>query len=306
MNDLDLIQRFRSDLSAPDGERVGAARARLMAEVRAATDAKTTTPAGPRDRSERERHRPRRVALRFGLPATAVAAAGAAGIVLIGGINGGGTSTADAAIIHHAAAALAAPANEIFHFELEGHGFVADSWQLTSAPYSSLRGKGPIGAVAYASSDGSTVEHYDPATNTIDQTTSEKAAILAAGAATDNPLAEIKQALQDGQARVLGTATVDGTATYEIQLANQNGFDAQNLIAYVDQSSYRPIEIADPQNNGTTLDLSVVAFEYLPATPANLSLLSLTTRYPNARVVSNTPATGPTTASGATPAAAAK
>jgi hypothetical protein len=306
MNDLDLIQRFRSDGSAPDSERVGAARARLMAEVRAATDANTTPAAGPRDRSDRERHRPRRVALRFGLPATAVVAAGTAGIVLVGsGISGGGTSTADAAIIHHAAAALAAPPNEIFHFELEGHGFVADSWQLTSAPYSHLGGKGPIGAVSYASTDGSTVAHYDPTTNTIDQTTSAKAARLAALAATDNPLAEIEQALQYGQARVLGTATVDGTATYEIQLADNNGFDSQSMIAYVDQSSYRPIEIAVLQSDGTTAHLRVVAFEYLPATPANLSLLSLTARYPNAQVVSNAPATGPTAATGATSATGA-
>jgi hypothetical protein len=29
----------------------------------------------------------------------------------------------------------------------------------------------------------------------------------------------------------------------------------------------------------------VAAFEYLPTTPANLSLLSLTARYPSARVV---------------------
>jgi hypothetical protein len=301
MNDLDLIRRFRSGVSAPDSERVDAARARLMAEVRTATDANTAPPTASRNRGDRAGHGPRRVALRLGLPATAVAA-GTAGIVLVGGgIGGGGTSIADAAIIHHAAAALVAPPNEIFHFKLEGDGFVAESWQLTSAPYSRLGGKGPTGAVFYASVDGSTVESYDPATNTIDQTTSTKAAGLSEQAATDDPLTQIKQALQDGQARVLGTATVEGTATYEVQLADKNGFDAQSLIAYVDQSSYRPIQIADPQSNGTTVDLSVAAFEYLPATPANLSLLSLTARYPSARVVvSGAPPTGPRTgASGA-------
>jgi hypothetical protein len=40
----------------------------------------------------------------------------------------------------------------------------------------------------------------------------------------------------------------------------------------------------------------VVAFEYLPATPTNQSLLSLTARYPNARVVSEPTANPPTAA----------
>ena len=59
------------------------------------------------------------------------------------------------------------------------------------------------------------------------------------------------------------------------------------MIAYVDQSSYRPIEIADPQNDGTIVHLRVTAFEYLAATPANQSLLSLTARYPGAQVINS-------------------
>ena len=56
MNDLDLIQRFRADVPAPDDERVRAARARLIAEIRAAADTPT---AGRRDRREHSgKHRP--------------------------------------------------------------------------------------------------------------------------------------------------------------------------------------------------------------------------------------------------------
>jgi hypothetical protein len=299
MNDLDLIQRFREDVSAPDSERAGAARARLMTEMRAAADAKTAPAAVPRERRDRARHRPRRVVLRVGLPAAAAVAAGAAAIVLLsGGVSGGGTSMADAAIIHHADAAFAAPPNKIFHAKLQGDGFVAESWQLTSAPYSYLQGKGPSGAVAYASDDGTTAAYYDPATNTIHQTRpSAKAAAPPKPTARANPLTEIRRELQDGQARVLRTATVDGTATYAIQLTGKNGgFDAQSLIAYVDRGSYRPIEIADPQPNGTTVHLHVLAFEYLPATSANLSLLTLTARYPSARVVSDPSAAAATAA----------
>lgn len=304
MNELDLIQRFREGVHGADRERAAAARARLMAEVQAAADAKTATAARPRERGHRTRLHSRRVALRLGLPGAAVVAGCTAGIVLLisGGIGGGGTSSADAAIIRHAAAAFAGPPNEIFHYELQGGGFVAESWQLTSVPYSFLGGKGPVGSVNYVSDDGTTVAFYDPTTNTITQTPSLKKP----AAPPDNPLTDIKQALQNGQARVLGTATVDGTATYEVQLADQNGFDAQSLIAYVDQTSYRPIELADPHNNGAIVHLRVVTFEYLPATAANLSLLSLTAHYPNARVVSTPPATGTARATGTASATTAK
>jgi hypothetical protein len=285
MNDLDLIQRFRADVPAPDDERVRAARARLMAQARAASSPTTTSATRPRDHRG---HRPRQVALRLGPPAAAALAATAAGIVLVSsGVSGNGTSTADAAIIRRADAALAAPPNRILHTRLEGDGLVAESWQLTSAPYSYVQSKGPIGALPYAADNGTIAAYYDPTTNTIHQTPSGKPTASAKPTAPDNPLTEIKQELHDGRARVLRTATVDGTSTYAIQLADNNGFDAQGLIAYVDQSNYRPIEIADPQRNGTIVHLRVVALEYLPTTRANLSLLSLTARYPSAAVVND-------------------
>jgi hypothetical protein len=292
MNDLDLIQHFRDGVPGPDRQRVLAARARLMAEVQAATDTTATTGATSPARRHRPHRSPRAMALRLGVPGAAVLAGSIAAVVLLsGGSLGGGTSTANAAIIRHAAAAFAAPPNEIFHYEIQGDGFVAEAWQLTSAPYSFLGGKGPVGSVGYASVDGTTVAFYDPTTNTITESASRKTPTTP----PDNPLTDIKQQLQIGQARVLGTATIDGTRTYEVQLADKNGFDSQSLIAYVDQTSYRPIEIADPQNNGTIVHLAVVAFEYLPATPANLNLLSLTARYPTARVVSNPSDTGANT-----------
>jgi hypothetical protein len=287
MNDLDLVQRFRADVPGPDDERAAAARALLMAEVRTAADA----PVGERHgRSDRVRRRPA-LALRLAVPAAASLAAGAAAAIVLVGGGGSGTSTADAAIIQHAETTFAAPPHEIFHYELQGDGFIAESWQQTSAPYAYLQGKGAAGAVPWASESGTAVALYDPATNTIHQTTSTKSS--AGRTVADNPLSEIQQALQDGRARVLGTPTVDNTASYEIQLADKNGFDAQSLIAYVDQASYRPLEIAVPQADGTTADLRVVAFEYLPATPANMNLLSLTARYPSAALVTD-PATGGT------------
>jgi hypothetical protein len=279
MTDLELIKDFRAGMAPPDDVGRSTARARLLAEMRSSTDTNEPAPM----RRTRMARRPRWVALPLGLAAVAVVAT--AGIVLFG--NGPATSTADAAVIHRAAAALAAPANEIFHYKLQGDGFVAESWQLTSAPYSFLVGKGPIGSVGYVSDDGTTVAHYDPTSNTISQSPSIKPPT------PDDPLSEIKQELQNGQARVLGTSTLNGTPTYEIQLANNNGFDAQSMIAYVDENTYRPIELADPQKNGTIVNLDVVAFEYLPATQTNQNLLNLTARYPSAQVVADnsTPAT---------------
>jgi hypothetical protein len=296
MNDLGLIEHFREDVAAPDGERAAAARARLMAEVRARPDVEIEPTARNRRRVDQSRQRSSRVALRFGLGAAAVIAAASAIVFFSGG--GGSTSNADAAIIRHAAAAFAAPPNEIFHYRLQGGGLVAEWWQLTSAPYSFLAGKGQVGSMSYVSDDGTTFSHYDPATNTIEQSPS----IKPPDDRKRGLLSEIEQDLQDGRARVLGTVTTDGTPTYEVQLADNNGFDAQSLIAYVDQTNYQPIEIADPQSNGTTFNLRVVAFEYLPATSANENLLSLTARYPSAQVINTTPpsTTNPVT----TPAAA--
>lgn len=104
----------------------------------------------------------------------------------------------------------------------------------------------------------------------------------------------MRQALDNGQARVLGTAIVDGVQTYEIQFASKGGFDSQGPIAYVDQSTYKPVELVDPKPDGGTAHLQVVALEYLPATPANMRLLSLEDRHPGAQVVRgvSSPVTG--------------
>jgi len=80
---------------------------------------------------------------------------------------------------------------------------------------------------------------------------------------------------------------VEGVATFKIQFADKNGFSSQSLVAYVDQHTYRPVLLSDPQRNGGIVQLQVVTFEYLPATPANLQSLSLTARHPRAQVVTD-------------------
>jgi hypothetical protein len=267
MNDLELIRHFRSDVPSPDAERAATARGTLEAEFSA--------PA-----MRRPRRRIRRPALLATSLAAPVVAAGA--VLLVAGVfSANGPSAADAAIIRHADEALSAPPNRILHTKEVGDGFMAEWWQLTSPPYTFVLTKGPAGTASpEEAGDATHSSYYDPAANTIHEESG--------GGTTSvgDPIAQVHQMLDEGRARVLGTATVDGVETYKIQFAEKDdGFTSQSLIAYVDQSTYRPVLLSNPQRNGTVVNLRVVTLEYLPATQANLQSLSLTSRHPGARVV---------------------
>ncbi len=269
MNDLELIERFRANVESPDSDRTAAARRRLEAEY-----------ASPSVWRARRRRR----SLVAVPAAAATALLAAATVVLVGGAPGGrGPTVAEAAIIGHADAALTPPPNDIVHTKVEGDGFASETWQLTSAPYSFLGYKGPIGsATPEESVNAATASWYDPATHTIHQSP-----IAKSPQGFDDPIAQVHQALQNGDARVLGTAHVDGMNTYRIQFAEKGRFGSGSLVAYVDQSTYRPVRLDDPQRNGAVVHLRVVTIEFLPATSANLQLLSLTARHPRAQVVSD-------------------
>lgn len=264
MNDLELVERFRSHVEPPDPERMAGARARLQSEFSGAS------------RAGRRRGVP---PLLLAAMASAPVVAAIAAVLVIGSIGQSATATANAAIIRHTDAALAPPPDKILHTEVRGGGFVAEWWQMTSPPYSFLGDKGPVGSTPEQASDATTTSYWDPSTNTIHTAPSTSPTTLS------DPLAEVRQALRDGRARVLGTKELDGHPTYEIQFAEKTGFDSQSLIAYVDEHTYRPILLSDPQRDGTVVQLRVVAFEYLPETAANLRNLSLTGRHPTARVV---------------------
>jgi hypothetical protein len=267
MNDLELIRQFRSHVEAPDPDRVAAARATLTADWE-------NPVAKPRERALR------RPALAAALAAAAIAAAA---VLLNAGSLGAGASPADAAaIIHHADAALSARAHEILHTKVVGDGFVGETWQLTSPPYSYLAYKGPVGSPApEEAGNATTSSYYDPASNTIQVQPSAPAP------AFDDPLAEVRHALDAGQARYLGATQTDGVPTYKIQFADKNGFTSQGLIAYVDRHTYRPVLLSDPQRTGGIVQLRVETFEYLPPTAANLASLRLSARHPTARVVTD-------------------
>jgi hypothetical protein len=225
--------------------------------------------------------RPRRrgPSLRFAVPATAiVAAAAAVAIALVGVGRNGGPTAADAAVLHHTLAAITAPPNTILHVKTtdveDGLAFVGEWWQQSSPPYASRGLKGPIGHLGEFADDGTTSFFYDAATDTIYEHPD-------GGPATfTDPVSLIRQQLADGRAHLAGSTVVDAESLYEIELEG-------GVTAYVDKTSYTPRYLDEPQRNGRTLRLRVVAYEYLPATPQNLKLLTITAGHAGAHVDTN-------------------
>jgi hypothetical protein len=275
MDDLELITRFRSHVEPPNARRVARARRTLAREFEPALSS-------PPPRA--------RLRLRVAALVAAPAAALAAAVLLVTGVFGGSAAgIADAAIIRRVDAALTPPPNEIFHIAVIGDGLESQTWQLTSPPYSSLSYKGQVrGRKSEQASSGSTISWWDSATNTIHQQLAPTPQ-----QPFDDPLAQVRSEVSVGRARVLGTATVDGKPTYEIQFASKDQFGrrdqfgAHSPVVYVDQTTYRPLVLLAPQHDGSMVRLHVTAFEYLRRTKANMRLLSLSARHPSARVVAD-------------------
>jgi hypothetical protein len=219
--------------------------------------------------------------LRFTLPIAAgiAAATAAVFIALIGSSGTGGPTAADAAIIHRTLAAVTAPPNTILHEKTidvsNGTSFVGEWWQQTRPPYANRGLKGQTGHVGEFADNGTTSYTYDPSTNTIYQHPDTSAPTF-----TD-PVSLTRQQLANGQATVSGNTTINGQSLYGIRLAS-------GITVYVDQGNYIPRYIDDPQRNGGgTLRFKVVTYQYLPATPQNLQLLSIKDQHPGATIDTN-------------------
>jgi hypothetical protein len=191
---------------------------------------------------------------------------------------GGGPSVAEAAVLHRTLAAVTGPAGTILHFKAtgvtNGSAVLVDQWRETSPPYASRGLDGQVGDLVEFANDGSTSYLYDTTTNTIYEQPDSRAPTF-----TD-PVSLIRQQLASGQASLVGTTTIGGQSLYQIQLDN-------GVTAYVDTTSYIPRYVDEPQRNGNTLRLDVVAYEHLAATPANTQLLSITAQHPNAQIDTN-------------------
>jgi hypothetical protein len=220
-----------------------------------------------------------RLSMRFAIPAAAVTAAAAtvALIAIVGTAGSGGPAAASAAIVHRALRAVTPPANEILHTEVvgvqNGVTVVGETWQETSPPYASRGLKGEPGHQGEFGDDGRTSFEYDPSTNTIDDQPDSSPPTFA------DPISQIRQELASGQAHLSGVVTIGGASLYRIDLPH-------GLIGYFDASDYRPRYLDDPQRDGSVVRLRVAAYAYLPMTPANRALLSVTGQHPSARIVS--------------------
>lgn len=223
---------------------------------------------------------PRRLSARIALATAAVAATAAviAIVIDVGTSGSGGPAVADAAIVHHTLAAVTPPADQILHEKVAGvqNGVrvEAEWWQETSPPYANRVIKGTVGHEGEGSDNGTTSFEYDPGSNTMTEQrdTSPPTPI--------DPVSEIRQELASGQAQVAGTLVIGGSSLYKIDLPG-------GLIAYVDPSTYRPLYLDDPQRDGGVVRLRVVTLEYLPLTPSNRALLSVTAQHPTAHVATN-------------------
>src|SRR4029078_13296211 len=88
----------------------------------------------------------------------------------------------------------------------------------------------------------------------------------------------VRGQLARGGAHVAGTATIDGTTMYKIELP-------PGAIAYFDTTDYRPLSLDNPQRgSGRIVRTRVVTYEELPMTPDNAKLLDITAQHADARV----------------------
>jgi hypothetical protein len=234
----------------------------------------------PPQRRLRPPQRRRRLTMRLALDCAAVTAAAAAIalVVLVGTTTSGGPAVADAAIIHHALTAVTPPANEILHEEVvgvqNGVRLTAEWWQETSAPYASRGMKGAAGHQGEFGDNGTTSFEYDPSTNTVyEQPDTSRPTFI-------DPISQVRQELADGQAQPVGTVVIGGASLYKIDLPH-------GLVGYFGVNDYRPRYLDDPQRDGSIVRLRVIAYEYLPMTPSNRALLSVTAQHPGARIDTN-------------------
>jgi hypothetical protein len=269
MNDdsnTQVLERDLRTLAGPRGEDEQvrlALRAQLEARVRPRPRRRLTT----------------RVAL--GSAAAVATAAAIAVVALIGTTGSAGPATADAAIIHLTLKAVTPPANGILHAKVvgaqNGVQVTGETWQQTSAPYAGRGIKGPAGRQGESGDNGTTSFRYDPGTNTIYEQPDSSPPTFA------DPISQVRQQLAAGRAQVVGTVVIDGTSLYKINLPN-------GMVGYFDATDYGPRYLDDPQRDGTVIRLRVVAYQYLPMTPANRALLSVTAQHPSARIATDSSA----------------
>lgn len=226
---------------------------------------------------------------RYGLVTLAAAGAVAAAVVvtLVGTSATGGPGNAEAAIIHHAQQALTAPGGVILHeratVTINGAQTNYELWALSDPPHS-YRVIKAQGEGAY---NGTSFESYDPQRNLITKRPASQ------GSTYNDPAAEVGQMLASGDAHVLARTQIDGEPVIEISTSGSTDRLLTGTV-YVNATTYQPVLIETDAFSAGPERIRFTSYEYLPATPANLSLLDLGAQHPNAPIETAPTQTGTT------------
>jgi hypothetical protein len=240
-------------------------------ELRAAVEADLA-----RNRGHRRQIR-RAVAL--GAPA-GLAALGLSLVLVLGA--GSTPSPADAAILTSAQGALTPPPGSVFHEAAmitvgSGQAQLYELWSDGSS-YRFIK------SGYEAAWNGTTMSSYDAASNTM-----YVGIYSPPNHAPVDTAAAIRSLISSGQAHVSGSAIVDGVPAYVLSLSGLPvGGGLVNGTYDVAKSDYHPLLVQTTvggQQGQPPLTVHFQAYEFLPETAANLSLLDLRAQHPGATVV---------------------
>jgi hypothetical protein len=229
------------------------------------------------------RHRDRRRHLRRAVALGTPAGLAALGLSLALVLGAGSTpSPADAAILASAQGALTPPPDTVFH--------VAATITVGSSPaqpyelWSSGTSYRFIKFGYEAAWNGTTMSSYDAASNTL-----YVGIYSPPNHATVDTAATIRSLIASGQAQVDGSTVVDGVPAYVLSLSGLSAGGGLKDGTYdVAKSDYHPLLLQTTvgcQQGQCPETVQFQTYEYLPQTPANLSLLDLAAQHPGATVV---------------------
>jgi hypothetical protein len=283
---LQMLLEFRRDTPEPDAETT-----RRIYGL--ATGTAASAQGSSRVRTVHQGPGPRKLVLRVAAAASAAAAI-ALGVLSV--LPGDGPSA-----VARAAAALNPSGHTILHTVVlstrtDPNGSIStgrdETWQQNASPYDQRSVQiGGNHRREHATANGRP-QYYDARTNTI-YTVPPETELPPETPRPPEELVERLLADTEGVQRLLenmrnllasGKAREDGRVTVERREAIRIAFSVSRTTLLVDADTYEPIEWDSIYNEGVRLTSRFQTYELLPATEANLALLSLSAQHPGATI----------------------